>query len=252
MHVTRVGYAAMKGTRHVARPVVHLTAEGAEGDRRFAVVDPATHHVLRTVRHPALARIEARVQADRLVLRFPDGTEVSGSTQEAGPPVAGDYWGRAAPLHPLDGALDGAVSALVGRPAAVICVDPGVVVWGAPVSLVTTGELARLEALLHEAGQDVPADLAERFRATMTVEAASDPVPGSRLRVGEAVIEVVGAIDRCAVVDADPWTGVRTPGLLAALARGGGPLVFGVDARVVEPGTVAPGDRVRRWPRPNG
>ena len=244
MHVTRVGFASMKGTRHLARPVVHLTPGGVEDDRRFAVVDPKTRHVLRTVRHPMLAPVEARVHGDQLTLRFPDGTEVAGSTSRSAPPVAGDYWGRPVPLHPLDGALDGPLSALLARPVVVVSVDPGDAVWGAPVSVVTTGELERLAAFLRGAGQDVPADMAERFRATMTVEAASDPLPGSRLRVGQAVIEIVGPIDRCAVIDADPRTGMRAPGLLAALARGDGPPVFGVDARVVEAGPVRVGDRV--------
>ncbi|KQU65179.1 MOSC N-terminal beta barrel domain-containing protein [Phycicoccus sp. Root101] len=244
MRVQRVGFAAIKGTRHLTRSSVHLTADGAEGDRRFAIVDPATHHVLRTVAHPSLARVEARVDADLLTLQFPDGTAFSGSTDRTGAPVTGDYWGRPVLLHPLDGALAACLSSALGRPATLCASDPGQVVWGAPVSVVTTGALHQLEHALRAAGQDVPTDLAERFRATMTLEAASDPMPGSRLQVGAAVIEIVGAIDRCAVVDADPRTGLRAGGLLAALARPDGPPLFGLGARVVEPGTVVPGDRV--------
>ena len=242
MRVHRVGFAVIKGTRHLTRSSVDLTADGATGDRGFAVVDPATHHVLRTVAHPALALVEARVHADQLTLRLPEGTEVSGATRRVGPQSIGDYWGRPVLLHRLDGALDSCLSAFLERPAALFSADPGQVVWGAPISIVTTGALERLEAELRSAGRVVPADLAERFRATLTLEAAVDPAPGQRLRVGAAVVEVVGPIDRCAVVDADPSTSDRHSGILTTL--GPGAPTFGVDARVIEPGTVARGDLV--------
>ncbi|GAA2736089.1 hypothetical protein GCM10009867_19950 [Pedococcus aerophilus] len=249
MRVARVGFAAVKGTRHLTRGSIRVTTGGVEGDRAYAVADPSTGQVLRTVQHPALGRVEAEVAGDRLCLRMPDGTEVRGSTERTGPPVTGDYWGREAALHPLDGTLDGAVSAFLGRPAVVVAVDPGVAVWGASVSMLTTGTLARLEAGLRLEGIDVPRDLAERFRASVVLEAESDPSSGQRLRVGSAVVEVVGPIDRCAVIDADPVGGNRRPGILTALGPLGfvdaaGSPVFGVDARVREAGSVAPGDLV--------
>lgn len=246
MRVNRVGFAAVKGARHLTLPEVHLTGDGVERDRWFALAEPTTHRVLRTVQHPQLGRVVATVNGDQLTLRLPDGAEVSGSTARVGPRAVGDYWGRPAGVHRLDGALDEWVSMLVGRPAVVVGVDPGHAVWGAPVSVITTGALARLEAVLRAADREVPADLAERFRSNLILDASSDPVPGQRLGVGSAVIEVVGPIDRCAVVDADPATGRRRSGVLTAL--GSGAPTFGVDARVIESGTVRPGDPVD-WSR---
>ena len=251
MRVRRLGFTAVKGTRHLSRPLVQLTADGPEGDRRYAVADPATGRVLRTVDHPALARVEAEVEDGLLRLRLPDGTVLVGPAEadEADAPgaagggtVEGDYWGRPATLRPLDGSHDAALTAYLGRPATVVATEPGAVVWGAPVSLVTTGELDRLAGRLRAAGATVPAALDERFRATVTLEADRDPEPGSRLRVGAAVVEVVGRIDRCAVIDADPTTGLRDSRVLRHLEQRHGLPVFGVDARVLTPGSVRVGD----------
>ncbi len=115
-------------------------------------------------------------------------------------------------------------------------------VWGDVVSIVTTGALARLEHRLRARGLEPPPQLEERFRATVTLDAPDDPRPGSRLRLGSAVIEVGGRIDRCAVVDVGPDTGARDAPVLAHLERHDGLLTFGMDARVVEPGVVDVGD----------
>ncbi|GAB3441654.1 MOSC domain-containing protein [Phycicoccus ginsengisoli] len=241
MRVRRLGYARVKGTRHLGRPAVVLTAAGVEGDRRYAVADPATGRVLRTVDHPSLARVEAEAQDGLLRLRLPDGTVLDGPAEPGGagrPPVAGDYWGRPATLHPLDGSHDAALTAYLQCPATLVATGPGAVVWGAPVSVVTTGALDRLAARLAAVGAPVPDALDERFRATVTLEAPDDPAPGTRLRLGTAVVEVVGRIDRCAVVDTDPRTGRRDAPVLRHLERSAGLLTFGVDARVLVPGTV--------------
>ena len=248
MRVRRLGFAAVKGTRHLSRPVVDLTVDGPEGDRRYAVADPSTGRVLRTVDHPALARVTAEVADGVLRLGLPDGTVVAGpadpadAAEEGGATVEGDYWGRPATLRPLDGSRDAALTAYLGLPATVVATEPGAVVWGAPVSVVTTGELDRLAGRLRRAGATVPAALDERFRATVTLEADADPVPGTRLRLGTAVVEVVGRIERCAVIDADPRTGRRGSRLLRHLEQHGGLPVLGVDARVVVPGQVRVGD----------
>lgn len=243
MRVRRLGFAAVKGTRHLSRPAVELTTEGPQGDRRYAVADASTGRVLRTVDHPALARVEAEVADGLLRLRLPDGLVVAGPAEPSGTgTVEGDYWGRPATLRPLDGSHDAALTAYLGRPARVVATEPGAVVWGAPVSLVTTGELDRLAERLGAAGAAVPAGLDERFRATVTLEADRDPEPGTRLRLGAAVVEVVGRIDRCAVIDANPRSGLRDSRVLRHLEQRDGLPVLGVDARVVSPGTVRVGD----------
>ena len=164
--VRRLGFATLKGTRHLARQTVTLSADGPVGDRAFCLVDVESARVLRTVEHPSLTRVEATETAGDLRLRWDDGREV------------------------------------MGRPE--------------------------------------PTDA--RFRATITLDTERDAAPGSRWRVGSAVVEVQRRIDRCAVVDVDPASGRRDVPVLAHLERQDGLLTFGVDARVLQPGRVEVGD----------
>ncbi|SDP54996.1 MOSC N-terminal beta barrel domain-containing protein [Pedococcus dokdonensis] len=250
MQVLRLGYAAVKGTRHLTRERVSLTPDGVAGDRAFCLVDPATGRVLKTVENPSLTSIEARTDDDgTLRLRFPDGTEIRGRLDaEDGEPITADaessldYWGRAVTARLLDGPHAAAVTAYLGLPVRLAATDPGDVVWAGAVSLVTTGELARLGERLRASGGTAPEALDERFRATITLDTDADPLPGTLLRIGSATVEVGRRIDRCAVVDVDPSTGRRSEPVLAHLERHDGLLTFGVDARVVEPGRIEVGD----------
>ena len=248
--VRRLGFAAVKGTRHLARDAVTLAADGPVGDRAFCLVDPESARVLRTVEHPTLTCVEATTgDGGELRLRWPDGREVVGpleATDEApltvDPLLTVDYWGRPATARLLDGPHTAALAAYLGRPVRLAATQPGEVVWAGAVSVVTTGELDRLSERMTSAGLTAPIALDERFRATITLDAEQDPAPGTRLRVGTATIEVARRIDRCAVVDVDPATGRRDVPVLAHLDRHEGLLTFGVDARVVQPGRVEMGD----------
>ena len=243
MQVRGVGFATVKGTRHLPRTSVTLAAHGPIGDRAFCLVDPATSRVLRTVEHPTLARVVATDIVGDLHLRLPDGTVVTGHPEPtAEPPLTADYWGRPATLRLLAGPHAAGLAAYLGRPVRLAATRPGDVVWAGVVSVVTTGALERLAERLRAAGHVPPADLAERFRATLTLDAADDPLPGTTVRVGTATIEVARRIDRCAVVDVDPESGRRDSSVLAHLERHDGLLTFGVDARVVQPGQVGVGD----------
>lgn len=242
--VRRLGFAVLKGTRHLARDAVTLGVDGPVGDRAYCLVDPLSARVLRTVEHPSLTCVEATTgDGGGVRLRWPDGREVDGlleATDEA--PLTVDYWGRPATVRLLAGPHTAALAAYLGRPVRLAATAPGAVVWAGAVSVVTTGQLERLSRRILGAGLTAPPDLATRFRATLTLDAEHDPAPGTRLRVGAATIEVGRRIDRCAVVDIDPATGLRDVPVLAHLERRGGLLTFGVDARVVQAGRVEMGD----------
>ena len=118
---------------------------------------------------------------------------------------------------------------------------PGDLVYGAPVSLVSSSSLDRLAA---ETGEEVDA---AQLRMTFTVDTAGHPDHvedtwiGRRVAIGEAEVEVRSAVPRCAVVDLDPVTGTRRSHVLTALGRyrrAHGEVVFGVDAVVTRPGRV--------------
>lgn len=245
MHVTRIGFTPVKGGRHVAHPRVELGPAGPVGDRVLCLVDPARDHVLRTVQHPGLLRTVPTLTGDRLDVAL-DGTVVSGVLAPSGEARKVDYWGRPAQVELLDGPWAALYADLTGVDVALArVVEPGDVVYGGGVSLVTTGSLRELSARV---GEPVAP---ERFRPTLVVDTGADTPgvetswAGRELAVGSAVLRVRGAVPRCAVVDLDPVSGRRDLPVLHALAgygRGQGEPCFGVDADVVVPGHVSAGD----------
>jgi uncharacterized protein YcbX len=250
MTVTSVGFAPVKGTRHTPYDAVTLASGGPVCDRGLCFVDVGRRRVLRTVQNPALVALAARRDGDDLVVELPGGRVARGVPEPSGEGLTCEYWGRPAELDLLDGPWADAVSAHLGSPVRLAAARPGVVVYGAPVSLITTASLRDLAgrsgrpALVHEAA---------RFRATMVVDVDDEPYVeeswvGREVRVGDATLRINIAIPRCAVIDVDPATGERGSGVLKALAGRGvddhGDPLFGVDAHVVTPGVVRPGDAV--------
>ena len=113
----------------------------------------------------------------------------------------------------------------------------GRVVFGEPVTVVTTASLAALDD--HDA---------RRFRATLVLETdepwVEDTWLGAELVVGDATIRIGGPIPRCAVIDHHPESGQKDSRLLKALVRSrptntAGEPMFGVYATVTSPGRVA-------------
>jgi uncharacterized protein YcbX len=243
MRVTRVGFTPLKGGRHLTQPSVQLTPTGPSGDRAFCLVDPATDRCLRTVENPTLLQSRSSWDGATLCVELPAGTLV-GEPVATGDVRRVDYWGRTAAVEVVDGPWSAAFSAHLGRKVVLVSTAPGDVVYGASVTLVTGGSLARLA---HELG--VPVDGA-RFRATVQLDTgdlpahAEDDWVGRRLRLGTAEVQVRGPVPRCAVIDLDPASGVRDLRVLQALAgyrRHQGQINFGVDAVVTVPGRVSPG-----------
>ena len=119
----------------------------------------------------------------------------------------------------------------------------------AEVSLMTTGTLASLSALV---GSPLAA---LRFRPNIVVETPDsaeaypeDAWVGGSLVFGEGVdaprTRVILKDARCKMVDIDPETGVPQPGVLAALVRGRDSALSGVYGGVERPGVIAVGTPV--------
>ena len=251
MHVSRIGFTPVKGGRHCEQRYVDLALDGPVGDRVFCLVDVARDRVLRTVEHPALLRTTATWQSGVLTATLPGG-RVEGVPVPTGRVLKVDYWGRVAAVEVVAGPWAAAYSRHVGRDVVLArSTNPGEVVYGASVSLVTTVALAALARRHGAPVQDAA------FRATFTVDTGGESVldetvedtaaTSRRFRIGAAEIEVRAAIPRCAVVDLDPGSGVRASHVLATLARyrrGRDGVTFGVDAIVTKPGRVHVGDAV--------
>ncbi|MEO6020039.1 MAG: MOSC N-terminal beta barrel domain-containing protein [Knoellia sp.] len=238
--VQRLGLALVKGTRHTDRDEIELDDHGPVGDRSFCLVDGAARRVLRTVEHPSLVELVTLDLGDRLAVTTPDGQRTEATTVDAADGIhVADYWGRGARIRLQDSALSEIFSHHLGREVVLARVERGDVVYAEPISIVTTGALQRLCEAITRSGYAVPPALDVRFRATVTLCADEDPLPGERLQVGDAIVEVGQPLERCAVVEIDPATGQRFPvPVLPHLRTRDGRLPFGIGARVVKPGTV--------------
>jgi uncharacterized protein YcbX len=247
--ISRIGYAAVKGSRHIAHDDVELTAAGPVGDRAFCLIDRARDRVLRTVENPVLLQASATLRFPVLTVQLP-ARRVEGVPKPTGEEIKVDYWGRSARVELLDGPFAAAFSELLGFEVVLArAAQPGEVVYAGPVSLVTTGSLRLLEESI---GPSAPAVAGERFRPTFVVDAdephVEDTWAGLELQLGaEARVRVNGRLPRCAVIDLDPSTGRRDMNVLGTLAgyrHLQHEIYFGVDAVVTAPGRVRDGDPV--------
>ena len=250
MHVARVGFAPVKGTRHASYDAVRLDDRaGPVGDRAFCLVDVAGRRVLKTVQNPSLVAIRSTWDGSRLTLTLPSGEAATSAVTPTGEQVVCDYWGRPAPLTLLDGPHAALASSYLGADVRLAAAPPGAVVYGAPVTLVS---LASLRALATSMGRPELAREPARFRPTVVVDDLEPWVEeswvGRTVRLGDASVRVNALVPRCAVIDLDPASGVASAPVLKALAARPDPpapdLPLGVDAFVVTSGVVRPGDPV--------
>lgn len=240
MDVVSVGYTPVKGTRHLMRTAPVFDGTGPVDDRRFCLVDAERHRVLRTVEHPSLIAVVARLQAGGVLeVTLPDGRTVREAPTPSGVTLACDYWGRSVGLTLLDGPHAALLSSWLGRPVRLAAAPRGGVVYGAPISLVAT---ASLRDLGERAGHPDLVAQASRFRATFLVETArpyeEEAWQGEEVRLAGLTVRIGEPIPRCALIDVHPCTGRRDAHLLKSLAgyRRGDPdgaPPFGVYGHVV-------------------
>lgn len=237
MHITRIGLTPLKGARHADLEQLHLDPSGPRGDRLFCLLEADEDRVLRTVENPTMVLVSTAWDGTVLTVGTPGSRPVAHAPEPTGDIRSCDYWGRRAELEVMDSPLTDLLAAHLGRPVRLArALRPGAVVYGGSVSLVTTGAL-----------RDLGEEQGARFRATVTVDAESDPAPGTVLHLGDAVVRVRGPIPRCRVVDVNTATGdldTRHLHTLARRDRPEGEVPFGLDADVLEPGTVHVGDAV--------
>ncbi|UDY22774.1 MOSC domain-containing protein [Nocardioides sp. Kera G14] len=231
------GVSPVKGTRHLEVSHLDLRADGPTVDRRWCVVDVERRVVLRTVQNPELLRVVARLEDGLLSLSTDGQPPLSAAAPASDETLTCDYWGRATELRLCSGPHSAWLSRHLGRPVRLAAAAPGAVVYGAPITLVTT---ASLEALASRSGL---ADLAQewtRFRPTLLLHTTTPDEElhwqGRELTVGSALLRVGDPVPRCAVIDHHPETGVRDARLLAQLP--GPKPVFGAYATVERAGRV--------------
>ncbi|GAA2106186.1 hypothetical protein GCM10009841_25630 [Microlunatus panaciterrae] len=250
MRVDRIGFTALKGAAHSEHDQVELAVGGPVGDRLFCLLDPGQDRVLRTVENPWFLTAAAQWDGTTLSLQHRDGL-LKGPAEGTGDFRYVDYWGRRVEVEILHGPWAAPYRRRLGRPVELVrSTVPSALVYGAPVSLVSSSSLSTLA----EASGVPVTELAVRLRMTFTVDTPGLPAHveddwvGAELTLGDARVAVTSTIPRCAVINLNPATGLPDRPVLTALARyrrTDAAVPLGVDAVVTCPGTVRRGDPVR-------
>jgi hypothetical protein len=250
--VARLNITPVKSTALHHPDRIRLEPGGAVGDRLFFFVDGDGRRFSgpragRTF--PIVARYDP--DTDRLELRLPDGTVVSGDASPDGEAIVADFFGRPLEARVVDRGFTEPLTRFVGHRLRLARPErPGGAIDVHPVTLVSLESVAEL----GRRGGHVGALDAGRFRMTIEIQGVSGPHEedawaGRAVRVGAAVVRVGHPVPRCAVTTYDPATGVRDFPTLRVIRdyRGvneANQLEFGVYADVLEPGEVRVGDPV--------
>ncbi len=245
--VAELAIAPVKGLAVLGVDAIALGPDGAEGDRRFFLLD-GRGAVATARRHPTLTAVRPAWDPASRVLRlaFPDGREAEGAV-EHGEAVAVELFGKLRVGWEVLGPFADALSAFAGAPLRLV--EAGAPGTGWDEGPVTFASRASLAAVARWSGRRAVDP--RRFRMTALLDGpepgfAEDAWVGERLRFGEAVLRVVAPLERCAVVTRHPDSGRRDWDGLRVLAdqRGRDRVCLGVFADVVAPGEVRVGDGV--------
>jgi uncharacterized protein YcbX len=189
-------------------------------------------------------------EAGTLQIEFPDGSAVMSSTEPSGGTHVTDFYGRPVPGRFVEGHAADAISAFVGRPLRLVFAD---VEGDGPdehrLSLVSLASVADL------GGRSGRPDLdPRRFRMNLELDGCApfeeDGWEGRAVRIGTAVVRILGPVPRCVATTRDPDTGMKDFDTLKQISayrplmqepRG---VPFGMYAEVERPGRVAVGDEV--------
>ncbi len=249
MNVVALSVTPIKGTRLHVVDELELGRAGAQGDRRFFVID-ARERMINAKSAGELQSVVAECLDGSLALAFPGGQRVEGAIAP-GEEMNVRFFSRTVPARPLDGPFSEALSEHLGQPVRVVESVAGAVDRGRTGGA-TLISRASLERLADVAGKD-EID-ARRFRMLIEIDGisahAEDAWVGRRVRVGEATIRFRGHVGRCLITSRDPDSGEIDLPTLDILgdyrreAEATEPLPFGIYGEVVKPGRIRVGDPV--------
>jgi uncharacterized protein len=215
------------------------------GDRMFAfengpsgfdAADPQHQpkiKYLMLMRQEALAALETRFEDDARTLSIAKGGTVVAQGCVDAPE------GRAA----LERFFEGYLGAALRGPVKLLIAPPGYRFMDSKKGFVSLLNLATIEAI--GAAMGVGFLDPRRFRGNILLEGmaafAENDLVGKTLRLGDAELEVISRIDRCAATDVNPVSAQRDTSMVAALERLYGHHDCGIYARIKKAGTIRPG-----------
>jgi uncharacterized protein YcbX len=251
--VSRLSIAPVKGMALLHPEEIRLERFGVAANRRFHVVDQDGRRYGQ-IRNGTLVQLvpEYDEDAERLTLRFPDGSVVDGEVAR-GETIITDFYGRPVPGRLVHGPWSEAISRFAGRPLRLVMPDePGAGVdrGRGPVTMLSDASLAELA---RRTGRD--AVDSRRFRMLIGIAGCEpheeDGWLGRFVRVGTAVVRLHEQVARCAITTQSPETGVPDFDTLREIARyrgtradDGKHVDFGAFGEVEQTGRVKVGDPV--------
>jgi uncharacterized protein len=252
IEVARISLSPIKGTALNHPPSVALTEAGIPGNRRFFLIDERGD-LFTSFDFGPLVRVRSSYDAatETLTVAFPDGHVDAATVGDDGAAVVTDLDRRPVPGTIVAGPFGASFSDYAGRDLRLVrTVHDGDGPDVHRLSLVSWGSV---RDLAHKAGHDGDLD-ARRFRMNLELEGCEpyeeDEWDGRRVRVGTAIVRVLGQIPRCVVTTQSPKTGAKDFDTLRHIARHRPPIrgrrgiPFGMYAEVQEPGSAAIGDQV--------
>jgi uncharacterized protein YcbX len=222
------------------------------GDRRFALAHggsafdaaaPAFQkkaHFLTWIRNPPLAALDCSFDAGGTRITIAKAGRVLVQDADLTSPISRPAIEKVVLDHIGDEAARGSVH---------VAEAPGAWFADVPDPYISIQNTATLLELGRKLGQTAPLDY-RRLRGNLLVEgfAAWGEMKwvGAKIQIGETVLQVEAVIGRCAATHVNPDTGVPDSDLVGLLNRDYGHNKCGVYARVIQGGTIKPGDRVGR------
>lgn len=199
--------------------------------------------------HPALARWRAELSTEGLRLELPSGAVLEVPMPEPSAPRRdAKVWGDAVRARGVASSIDEALSSSLGVAVQLLylpdeelrTVDQAYAPEGERVGLADgfpylLVNQASVDAIAREPGGEASA--LGRYRPNLVLAGAEPWAEDHwrRVRVGSLVFSLVKPCQRCSVLEVDPTTGERAPGVLGAVARAhsqGHKALFGQNALV--------------------
>lgn len=218
------------------------------GDRLFAIengpsgFDPAAAEHLPKLRFLMLMRQE---RLARLKTRFDDASKVLSISQGGHVVAAGDLRteaGRSA----IESFLANSFADELRGPPRLLTAPPGYRFMDSRSGFLSIIDRASVDAIAAAAGRATLDPL--RFRANVYVDGLGAwgefGLVGRKVWLGDATLEIIKRIDRCAATDVDPSTGIRDMRMVDLLERSFGHHDCGVYARVVSGGGIKKGNQL--------
>lgn len=222
------------------------------GDRRFALAhggsafDPAAPafqkkaNFLTWIRNPPLAALDCSYDATGTRITIAKAGKVLVQDADLASPLSRPAVEKVVFDHIGPEATRGSVK---------LAEAPGAWFADVPDPFISIQNTATLLELGRKLGNASPLDY-RRLRGNLLVDGfpawAEMKWVGSKIQIGETVLQVEAVIGRCAATHVNPDTGVPDSDLVGLLNRDYGHNKCGVYARVIEGGTIRPGDRVGR------